>query len=216
MACQCFPRPDRSRTGRGRLPSYSQVTAVPPPEIRRPDSVLLDLKEDIDGNFLRRLAAVDCGLRLIRARPVAIDIASGKAPQSVEFEGILECSKVPAFWARPKNPERAGVHLQWAWLGMAGGRRQHSAAGISPAPRGPVFQQNRRPRTAAKSLRKRSEGPWVWRAYVNTYREERCLFSTQRFAPCLSVLTFVRRVHSHTFNLKEASAPRASWRVNGL
>ena len=54
-------------------------------------------------------------------------------------------------------------------------------------------KSNRRPRTAAKSLLKRYEGPWVWRAH----REGRCLFSTQRFAPCF--LTFVRRVHSQTF-----------------
>ena len=46
---------------------------------------------------------------------------------------------------------------------------------------------------APVQLRKRHEGPWVWLAD----REERRPFSTHRFAPCF--LTFVRRVHSHTF-----------------
>ena len=54
-------------------------------------------------------------------------------------------------------------------------------------------KSNRRPRTATKSLRKRYEGPWVWLAY----REERYLFSTHIVAPYF--LTFVRRVHSQTF-----------------
>ena len=54
-------------------------------------------------------------------------------------------------------------------------------------------EKKRRPRTAAKSLRKRHEGPWVWLAY----REVCYLFSTHRFAP--HFLTFVRRVHSETF-----------------
>ena len=43
------------------------------------------------------------------------------------------------------------------------------------------------------SSRQGDEGPWVWLAY----REERCLFSTHIVAPCF--LTFVRRVHSQTF-----------------
>ena len=54
-------------------------------------------------------------------------------------------------------------------------------------------KSNRRPRTATKSLRKRYEGPCVWLAY----REERYLFSTHIVAPYF--LTFVRRVHSQTF-----------------
>ena len=54
-------------------------------------------------------------------------------------------------------------------------------------------KSNRRPRTATKSLRKRYEGPWVWLAY----REERYLLSTHIDSPCF--LTFVRRVHSQTF-----------------
>ena len=54
-------------------------------------------------------------------------------------------------------------------------------------------KSNRRPRTATKSLRKRYEGPWVWLAY----REERYLFSSHMVAPYF--LTFVRRVHSQTF-----------------
>ena len=43
------------------------------------------------------------------------------------------------------------------------------------------------------SSRQGDEGPWVWLAY----RVERCLFSSHIFAPCF--LTFVRRVHSQTF-----------------
>ena len=39
----------------------------------------------------------------------------------------------------------------------------------------------------------RNEGPWVWL----DYRQDRCLFSTHIVAPCF--LTFVRRVHSQTF-----------------
>ena len=62
---------------------------------------------------------------------------------------------------------------------------------------------NRRPRTATKSLRKRYEGPWVWLA--SRYREERYLFSTHIVAPCF--LTFVRRVHSQTFE-GDIGAPR--------
>ena len=54
-------------------------------------------------------------------------------------------------------------------------------------------ETNRRPRTAAKSLRKRYEGPWVWLAY----REGRYLFSTHIISPYF--LTFVRRVNSQTF-----------------
>ena len=43
------------------------------------------------------------------------------------------------------------------------------------------------------SSRQGDEGPWVWLAY----RAERCLFSSHTFAPYFS--TFVRRVHSQTF-----------------
>ena len=51
------------------------------------------------------------------------------------------------------------------------------------------------------SSRQGDEGPWVWLAY----REERYLFSTHIVAPCF--LTFVRRVHSQTFE-GDIDAPR--------
>ena len=54
-------------------------------------------------------------------------------------------------------------------------------------------KSNRRPRAATKLLRKSHEGPCVWLAY----REERYLFSTHIVTPYF--LTFVRRVHSQTF-----------------
>ena len=48
------------------------------------------------------------------------------------------------------------------------------------------------------------------------YRQDHCLFSTHMVESCY--LTFLHRVRSQTFELKEASAPRASktWRVSGL
>ena len=56
---------------------------------------------------------------------------------------------------------------------------------------------NRRPRTAAKSPRKRNEGPWARLAY----REGRCPVSTHIAALYFPIITFaiVRRVHSQTF-----------------
>ena len=60
---------------------------------------------------------------------------------------------------------------------------------------------DRRPRTATNSLRRLYEGPRQWLAC----REARYLFSTNIFAPCL--LTFVRRVDSHTFE-GDIGAPR--------
>ena len=64
------------------------------------------------------------------------------------------------------------------------------------------------------SSRQGDEGPWVWLAY----RAERCLFSISShiFAPCFS--TFVRRVHSQTFE-GGIDAPRflaSEWVIGSL
>ena len=70
---------------------------------------------------------------------------------------------------------------------------------------------DRRPCAATKSLQRHYEleGPWVWLAY----REERCHFPSHIFAPC--PLTFVRRVHSRTFEGGIGTPARASSQVGG-
>ena len=87
-------------------------------------------------------------------------------------------------------------------------------------PPGAVFSAKRRHRAAAKSPRKRPQGPsvHVWRAY----REGRCLFSAHdhRFAPCF--LTFVRRVlasalsHVHLRRIRRHTAHTCILHIEAL
>ena len=90
---------------------------------------------------------------------------------ALRAEGVAP-SELPVPWHVSGSRPRYAISLMRAW----------------------ADGQNRRPRAATKSLRKRDAGLGNGAHY---YRSECYLFSTHRFAPCF--LTFVRRGHSETF-----------------